>query len=271
MNARDLLNKVQEFKRLLEEHYKVWSNSLDDTIPDSPVRNTDLLDKQEKQLFKLLYQIDDYIDLFSKGRTMYYPMTGLTWDIYRTAIGNDVAQAKGPSMRNAILELEGIIGILENTDPEKEIRPNLIAAEDKRIFISHGKDSKALRKLERFLRGLGLIPIIVKDEPSRGRAVDDLVEEQMANCISAIILATKDDKVSDRGRKGRYFQPRPNVIHEIGLAQEKLKENVIYLKEIGCNFPSNINPKVWENFTQDNMEDAFLKITKELRAFGIIQ
>jgi hypothetical protein len=42
------------------------------------------------------------------------------------------------------------------------------------------------------------------------------------------------------------------------------------LKEEGCKFPSNITPKVWENFTQDNMENAFIKVAKELKAFGII-
>jgi len=54
------------------------------------------------------------------------------------------------------------------------------------------------------------------------------------------------------------------------MAQEKFKRKVIYLKENGCEFPSNVRPKVWGNFTQDNMENAFEKISKELRAFGLI-
>lgn len=87
--------------------------------------------------------------------------------------------------------------------------------------------------------------------------------------MAVIILATKDDKV--KTEKEEYYQPRPNVIHEIGLAQEKVKDKIIYLKQEGCIFPSNILPKVWENFTQDNMENAFLKVAKELRAFRIIQ
>ena len=50
----------------------------------------------------------------------------------------------------------------------------------------------------------------------------------------------------------------------------KLDNRVIYLKEEGCEFPSNVRPKVWENFGQDNMEAAFERITKELKAFGLI-
>ena len=45
---------------------------------------------------------------------------------------------------------------------------------------------------------------------------------------------------------------------------------VIYLKEEGCEFPSNVRPKVWENFTQQNMECGFEKISKELRALGLL-
>ncbi len=117
--------------------------------------------------------------------------------------------------------------------------------------------------------GLGITPIIVKNKPSKGKAVDDLVKEQMDTCMAVIILATKDDKV--KTEKEEYYQPRPNVIHEIGLAQEKVKDKIIYLKQEGCIFPSNISPKVWENFTQGNMENAFSKVAKELRAFRIIQ
>jgi len=41
-------------------------------------------------------------------------------------------------------------------------------------------------------------------------------------------------------------------------------------EEVGCNFPSNVEPKLWENFTQENMEDAFTKIASERRGFALI-
>jgi hypothetical protein len=132
------------------------------------------------------------------------------------------------------------------------------------VFISHGKETPALRKVERFIRALGLQPVIVILGASEGLSVDDLVEKRMSESDCALILATVDDQVE--GLK----QPRLNVIHEIGMAQEKFGNKVIYLKENGCEFPSNVRPKVWENFSQDNMEVAFEKISKELRAFGLI-
>jgi hypothetical protein len=132
-----------------------------------------------------------------------------------------------------------------------------------RVFISHGTETPALTKIERFIRALGLNPVIVDKTPSEGMSVDDLVERRMSESNCAIILATADEEVA--GRR----QPRPNVIHEIGLAQEKLRNKVIYLKETGCAFPSNVRPKVWGTFTQENLEEAFEKIAMELRAFGL--
>ncbi len=139
-----------------------------------------------------------------------------------------------------------------------------IRSDGAKVFISHGTETPALARIERYVRALGLNPIIVGREPSEGMAVDDLVEKRMGEADCAIILATANEEVA--GRK----QPRPNVIHEIGLAQELLDNKVIYLKEIGCDFPSNVGPKVWENFTQQNLESAFEKIGKELRAFGLL-
>lgn len=270
MKAKILLEKTKEFKVLLKEHRELYAKSLNQTIPDYPVRNREKLQEQQIKLFRIYYQIDQYLTKFSKGRIMRHPATGIQWDAYRSSIGSDVAQIKGPSLDNVVLEPEGVIAILEGEDPEKEITTGHIALHDKRVFISHGNETKALTKLERFLRGLGITPVIVKYEPSLGKSLDDLVEEQMETCLAVVILATKDDKV--RNEKGEeYYQPRPNVIHEIGLAQEKVKDRIIYLKEEGCVFPSNISPKVWEKFTQGNMEDAFIKVAKELKAFGIIE
>lgn len=265
MKAQELLARVTAFRDALREHFTLWRQSLSDTFPDRPVRNREKLQLQQQALFRQFYVLDPFLARYAKARFMYQPATGLRWDIYREAISNGTASVKGDASEMALMELEGIIALLEGEEPQSEIPALGISVDsEKRVFITHGKETAALSKIERFLRGLGLIPVIVKNEPSLGRSLDDLVEEQMSSCQCSVILATKDDLVDGR------FQPRPNVIHEIGLAQEKLNGRLIYLKEEGCAFPSNISPKVWENFTQDNLENAFWKLGKELRAFGLI-
>ena len=139
------------------------------------------------------------------------------------------------------------------------------------VFISHGKESVALRKLKEFIETLGIDPLIVKEQASLDKDLPDKVNSYLNQADFVIILATGDDTVRDKKSGAEVIQPRQNVIHEIGLAQKIHPGKVIYLLEEGANFPSNIRPKVWESFKQRNMMDAFLGIVRELRAYGILK
>ena len=134
-----------------------------------------------------------------------------------------------------------------------------------KAFVSHGKESAALTKLEEFLRNLGIEPLIVKEQPSLDKDLPDKVNLYLSQSDFVIVLATADDKVGDK------LQPRQNVIHEIGLAQKTHAGRIIYLLEEGAEFPSNIRPKVRESFKQRNMIKAFLCIVRELRAYGMLK
>lgn len=153
---------------------------------------------------------------------------------------------------------------LDFADFKKE-KPAAIAEQLPKAFISHGKKSEALTKLQQFLSALGIEPIIVEAQPSLGKTVDDKVNYYLDRSDLVVILATGDDTIEGK------LHPRQNVIHEIGLAQNKHAEKIIYLLEEGAQFPSNINPMVWERFNQENMENVFLRIIIELRAFGILR
>jgi len=218
----------------------------------------------------------DLARLFSTTSGIYHNWKAISWQFTGTFIASawnkeEVERSKNLEAYHQGLEMaEGIIqsaidqleqvGIQGIEDEQGYVTPSM----NKRIFISYGKHTPALDRVERFTRALGFVPVIVAREPSLGKSVDDLVEEQMTGCLCAIVLATKDDQVQD------YFQPRPNVIHEIGLAQEKFRNRVIYLKEEGCKFPSNVQPKVWEDFTQESLENVFEKVVKELRGFKLL-
>lgn len=154
--------------------------------------------------------------------------------------------------------------ILQDEDAEHVLRASRVRESGAKVFISHGHAPDVLTRVENFVKSLGLQPVVVARGASEGLSVDALVDVRMAASDCAIILATADDSVNDTK------QPRPNVIHEIGMAQQKLTNKIIYLKESGCSFPSNVAPKVWESFTRDNLEQAFEKIAKELRAFDLL-
>jgi hypothetical protein len=134
-------------------------------------------------------------------------------------------------------------------------------------FIAHGGSSDSLRKLTEFLRALGVNPLVVEDQASEDRSANENVEHYLRQADCAIVLATKGDIDGKTGN----FLPRGNVLVEAGRFQERFEGRIIYLLEEGATLPSNIREKVWESFTQNNMERAFIKIAKELRAFGIIK
>lgn len=139
------------------------------------------------------------------------------------------------------------------------------------VFISHGKESVALRKLQTFVETLGIEPLIVKRQASLDKDVADKVNFYLNKANFVIILATGDDTVRDTKTGAPIKQPRQNVIHEIGLAQKTHPGRIVYLLEEGANFPSNIRPRVWESFKQRNMMEAFLGIIRELRAYGMLK
>jgi len=78
-------------------------------------------------------------------------------------------------------------------------------------------------------------------------------------------------RVGDIDGKTGDFIPRGNVLMEIGILQEILKGKIIYLLQKGTKFPTNINEKVWERFSPQSMDKAFIKVARELIAFGILK
>jgi predicted nucleotide-binding protein len=166
-------------------------------------------------------------------------------------------------MVKAGAELEAIISSIEEYGiPEKQER-----AVPPKAFIAHGGKTAARGKLEDFLTALGVTPIIVEEQPSQGRSKDKNVEHYLKQCDCAIILATKGDV---DGRTGEFI-PRGNILIEIGRCQEILPDRMIYLLEEGAKFPTDIDEKVWERFTKESIDKAFVKIAKELRAFGLLK
>lgn len=168
----------------------------------------------------------------ASGAIMTHPMT-YAQDMPRRSMG---------AFQSGLDAAEGILRSatdqLQRYGLEQLQAASRVRADGAKIFISHGRQTPALARIERYVRALGLIPIIVVHGASEGMSVDTLVETRMIECSCAIILVTVDDQVDS------YRQPRPNVIHEIGLAQEKLNKRIIYLKEEGYDFPSNVRPKV---------------------------
>lgn len=136
-----------------------------------------------------------------------------------------------------------------------------------KAFIAHGPKSKPLEKLCRFLMTLGVQPTVIEEEPSEGRSIDQQVEIYLEQADCAIVLGTADDKELKDGK----LYPRRNVCIEIGRFQERFPRRIIYLLEEGASLPSDVSEKIHERFSQESMEEAFVKVIRELKAFGMLK
>lgn len=148
----------------------------------------------------------------------------------------------------------------------KEEKPAAMG-EIPKAFIAHGGQSPALDKLKNFLIALGIEPLVVEEQASENRSVGDNVDYYARQADFAIILATKGDIDGQTGG----FIPRGNVLIEIGKSQEIFKDRIIYLLQAGTKFPTNISEKVWGRFTTERMDDAFIKIARELTEMKILK
>jgi len=146
LKVHELALKVKQFHDDLEIHFRLWLESLQQPIPDYPVRNIEKLREQTTSLARQLGTLRPYIERFSSSTKMKWAEQ--LWDIYDSAVSNDVAIRKGESIEAALPQLQQILGRLESMNPEEEI--SLESSKDSRekpgtvniIYNLHGSHSR---------------------------------------------------------------------------------------------------------------------------------
>ncbi len=199
---------------------------------------------------------------------------GVTYNLWLEAF-SPVSRYESEALTDCVDSTNEAIGRLE-ADIKKGIRNQrgeMIRkakgpdSEAPKAFVAHGGDTPALVKLKNYLSALGIEPVVVEEQPSKGKSIGEKVDWYARQADFAVILATKGDKDSKTGG----FIPRGNVLIEIGKAQELFPDRTIYLLQAGTEFPSNISEKVWVRFVPQSMDDSFSEIAKELCAFGMLK
>jgi hypothetical protein len=147
-----------------------------------------------------------------------------------------------------------------SSDPINRPTPN--------FFISHGGPTmKHVYAIRDLVTQLGLAPVIVQDLPNLNMSINDKVLTYMGLCSGGIALATVEDETTANEKR-----TRPNVENEIGMLQTSpnIGSRIIYLKERDVQFASNYKEKVWIEFKKERVQDVFVKIITELRAFSLL-
>lgn len=133
-----------------------------------------------------------------------------------------------------------------------------------KVFVSHGPPGEHLEKLKAFLQAAGVQPIVVEEQPSEGRSVVSNVDKYASDCQAAIVLATRDRQVDEA------WEPNPGVLIEIGDLRERFEGKVIYAVQEGVKRAPMWAEHVYIEFRDDCMDEAFIKLLRELKAARLI-
>lgn len=123
----------------------------------------------------------------------------------------------------------------------------------KRVFIVHGHDSGAKESVARFVKKIGLEPVILHEQPRSGRTVIEQLEIHGDSSGFAIVLLTPDDVGASASKKESVSgRARQNVILELGYFLGKLsRRRVCALYKDGVEIPSDINGVLYVPFDAD--------------------
>lgn len=138
------------------------------------------------------------------------------------------------------------------------------------IFIVHGHDAASKEELARILEKLGLSPVILHEQPEKGRVLIEKLEQHTSDVGYAFVLLTPDDVGSQKDAKPEELKPRArqNVIFEFGYLMGKLGRNRICCLYTGSvEQPTDLEGIVYVPF-RDSVHEAYEKIVRELRAAG---
>lgn len=139
------------------------------------------------------------------------------------------------------------------------------------IFIVHGHDEAMKFEVARVLEKLDYHPVILHEQPDRGRNVLTKLIEESDNCGFAIVLLSPDDYgySKEENETCKKLRARQNVILELGYFIGKLQSNrVVALYKDASNFeiPSDFVGTLYKKY--DSNGSWKLELAKELKAAG---
>lgn len=182
------------------------------------------------------------------------------------AFRRQMGQAKGIIQSAVDALAENIAESEEESAQEDNVMPH-DSFDPKKVFVVHGHNETVKETVARTLQDLGLIPIILAEQPDKGRTVIEKFETEGNDVGFAVVLLTADDK--GRKNKARTMQSRArqNVVFEMGYFIALLgRERVMLLLQPGVEEPSDLKGVVYTPLDKDGAWKY--RLVKELREQG---
>jgi predicted nucleotide-binding protein len=162
------------------------------------------------------------------------------------------------------LDLFPLYGLPNEAAQSQGKNPN-----NKEIFLVHGQDEGTMHEVARFIEKIGLTPIILHEEPDKGRTIIEKFEDHSRNIGFAVVLMTPDDVGGPKGNLlGQEPRARQNVIFELGFFVGKLGRNqVCALRKGEIELPTDYLGVLYKPI--DNAGAWKGKLARELLEAGI--
>ena len=138
-----------------------------------------------------------------------------------------------------------------------------------RVFLVHGHNEAVMHASARFIEGLGLQAIILREQPNQGRTIIEKFVDY-SDVAFAVILLTADDRGGPAAHMydDQKKRARQNVILEMGFFLGKLgRDRVCALYEEGVEVPSDYHGVLF--IPIDDSQDWRLLLAKEMKAAGL--
>ncbi len=143
-------------------------------------------------------------------------------------------------------------------------------AQANRVFIVHGHDETMKEAVARTVTQLDLEPVILHEQPNRGRTIIEKFEDY-SDVPFAVVLLSPDDRAFSDGTSPEEARPRArqNVVLELGFFLGRLgRDHVLPLYRGGRDFemPSDYSGVIYTPF--DDAGAWKMKLVQELKACG---
>ncbi len=133
--------------------------------------------------------------------------------------------------------------------------PPVHASGNRRVFITHGKNTGFLEPLKKLLGFGELEAVVAAERQSVSQPVPDKVMNDMRSCGAAIIHVDDELKLIDSTAKEHVIL-NPNVLIEIGAAMALYGRRFILVVKDGISLPSNLQGLYEVRYSGDALDGS---------------
>lgn len=285
MSTGNLITKQDIFEDNVRSQIRIGKDLLLSEVSDEQIVRTRRFiaikeyDEREKDLFLAAYKKWDSFNQELISRSFddnespksYLCSYGRTGDPYNL-FGQDIIKEAKQQIQEKVTFLESLMNQLsliplcevENQDPINQVKVDM---NNKKVFIVHGHDSGLKNEVARFITNMGYEPIILHEQPNKGKTIIEKIEA-FSNVCYAIILYTPCDKGATADSQNLQPRARQNVVFEHGFLIGTLGRNkVCALIKNEVEKPGDVDGIVY--VTYDDRGAWKKDIAKEFKDLGM--